>query len=40
MGDIPSLPPLVKIVWIFGMIAGRLEILPALLLLSPRAWRN
>jgi Trk-type K+ transport system membrane component len=28
----------IKIVWIFGMLAGRLEILPALLLLSRRAW--
>ena len=29
----------VKIVYIFGMLAGRLEILPLLLLLSPRTWR-
>lgn len=39
MVDLPALPAFVKLVWIFGMIAGRLEILPALLLLSPRAWR-
>ena len=29
----------VKIVYILGMLAGRLEILPLLLLLSPRTWR-
>jgi trk system potassium uptake protein TrkH len=37
-GEIPKLSPVIKIVWIFGMLAGRLEILPALLLLSRRAW--
>ena len=31
--------PVVKIVYIFGMLAGRLEILPVLLLFSGRAWR-
>ena len=36
MGD---LHPIIKIVYIFGMLAGRLEILPVLLLFSPRAWR-
>jgi trk system potassium uptake protein TrkH len=36
--ELPRLSPAVKIVWIFGMLAGRLEILPALLLLSRRAW--
>jgi trk system potassium uptake protein TrkH len=29
----------VKITYIVGMLAGRLELLPVLLLLSPRAWR-
>jgi len=29
----------VKITYILGMLAGRLEILPVLLLFSPRAWR-
>jgi len=29
----------VKIVYILGMLAGRLEILPLLLLISPRTWR-
>jgi trk system potassium uptake protein TrkH len=37
--ELSSLSPVIKIVWIFGMLAGRLEILPALLLLSPRAWQ-
>lgn len=30
--------PVVKITYIMGMLAGRLEILPVLLLFSPRAW--
>ena len=34
-----SLNPVIKIVYILGMLAGRLEILPLLLLFSPRAWR-
>lgn len=29
----------VKLTYIFGMLAGRLEILPVLLLLSRKAWR-
>ncbi len=37
--ELPLLSPVIKIVWIFGMLAGRLEILPALLLLSRRAWQ-
>ncbi len=37
--DMTVLHPVVKITYIFGMLAGRLEILPVLLLLSPRAWR-
>ena len=31
--------PFVKITYIFGMLAGRLEILPVLLLFSRRAWQ-
>jgi trk system potassium uptake protein TrkH len=34
-----QLHPAVKLVYIFGMLAGRLEILPILLLFNPRAWR-
>lgn len=33
-----ALHPLIKVVYIFGMLAGRLEVLPVLLLFSPRAW--
>ena len=35
-----QLNPLIKIVYIFGMLAGRLEILPVLLIFSSRAWRS
>ncbi|KPK62760.1 hypothetical protein AMJ83_09735 [candidate division WOR_3 bacterium SM23_42] len=35
-----QLNPAIKIAYIFGMLAGRLEILPVLLLMSPRAWRG
>jgi trk system potassium uptake protein TrkH len=35
-----ELPAAVKLVYIFGMLAGRLEILPILLLASRRAWRS
>ena len=34
-----AIDPVVKIVYIFGMLAGRLEILPVLMLFSRRAWR-
>jgi len=34
-----AINPFVKIIYIFGMLAGRLEILPVLLLFSGRAWR-
>jgi trk system potassium uptake protein TrkH len=33
-----TLNPIIKIIYIFGMLAGRLEILPLLILFSPRAW--
>jgi trk system potassium uptake protein TrkH len=31
--------PVVKLTYIFGMLAGRLEILPVLLLFSRKAWK-
>jgi len=34
-----ALHPLIKVTWIFGMLAGRLEIIPVLLLFNRRAWR-
>jgi len=33
-----EMPALVKVTYIVGMLAGRLEILPVLLLFSRRAW--
>jgi len=39
VGDMTVLHPVVKIVYILGMVAGRLEILPLLLLFWPRTWR-
>jgi len=39
VGDMMVLHPVIKIVYILGMVAGRLEILPLLLLFSPRTWR-
>ncbi|HHH75499.1 MAG TPA: TrkH family potassium uptake protein, partial [Phycisphaerae bacterium] len=38
-GDYLALHPVVKIVYIFGMLAGRLEILPMLLLFKRASWR-
>jgi trk system potassium uptake protein TrkH len=35
-----QLNPVIKVTYILGMLAGRLEILPVLLLLSPKAWRS
>jgi trk system potassium uptake protein TrkH len=37
--EMAALHPVIKIVYILGMLAGRLEILPILLLLHPRTWR-
>ena len=37
--DMITIHPVVKLTYIFGMLAGRLEILPVLLLFSGRAWR-
>lgn len=34
-----NLPDVVKITYIIGMLAGRLEILPILLIFSPKAWK-
>ena len=39
MPDMAALHPLIKIVYILGMLAGRLEIMPLLLLFSSRTWR-
>ena len=39
LGDMAQLHWLIKITYILGMLAGRLEILPILLLFSPRTWR-
>jgi len=36
--DMGQLDPVIKVTYILGMLAGRLEILPVLLLFSPRAW--
>jgi len=38
-GDMMVIHPVVKLTYIFGMLAGRLEILPVLLLFSRKAWR-
>ena len=37
--DLINLHPVVKITYIIGMLAGRLEILPVLILFSGKAWR-
>jgi trk system potassium uptake protein TrkH len=37
-GAMGSLHPVIKVVYIFGMLAGRLEILPVLLIFSRRVW--
>jgi len=34
-----ELPAVVKLTYILGMLAGRLEILPVLLIFNPRSWR-
>lgn len=38
-GNITQLHPVIKVTYIVGMLAGRLEILPILLLFSRRAWK-
>jgi trk system potassium uptake protein TrkH len=37
--DLGQLHPVIKITYIIGMLAGRLEILPVLVLFSPRSWQ-
>jgi len=37
--DMIKIHPIVKLTYIFGMLAGRLEILPVLLLFSRKAWK-
>ena len=37
--DMITIHPVVKVTYIIGMLAGRLEILPVLLLFTPRSWR-
>ena len=37
--DLRVLSPVIKVVYVIGMLAGRLEILPVLLLFNPKAWR-
>lgn len=38
--DMISISPVVKIAYIIGMLAGRLEILPVLMLFSRKSWKN
>lgn len=38
--ELASLSPVIKIVNIIGMIAGRLEIIPLIILLNPKAWKS
>jgi len=38
VSQMSELAPIVKVTYILGMLAGRLEILPILLLFSPKAW--
>ena len=40
VSDMSQLHVVVKITYIFGMLAGRLEILPVLLLFYPKFWKN
>ncbi len=40
VAEMGQLHPVIKITYIVGMLAGRLEILPVLLIFSPRAWRS
>jgi len=39
VNEMAQLHPIIKITYILGMLAGRLEILPVLLLFSRRTWR-
>lgn len=35
-----SLSPIIKLTYIIGMLAGRLEIIPIIILLNKNAWKN
>ena len=37
--EMSALPAIVKITYIFGMLTGRLEILPILLIFNYKAWK-
>jgi trk system potassium uptake protein TrkH len=37
--EMGTLHPITKIIYIIGMLAGRLEIIPVILLFSPRSWK-
>ena len=39
-GNFSGFQPLSKLVLIFDMLAGRLELFPMLLLFTPSTWRN
>ncbi len=38
VGELPALHPAIKVTYMFGMLAGRLEVIPLVLLFSGRAW--
>jgi trk system potassium uptake protein TrkH len=38
--EITRLHPVIKVVYILGMLAGRLEIIPLFLFLNYRAWKS
>jgi trk system potassium uptake protein TrkH len=40
VAEMGTLHPVIKLVYIFGMLAGRLEILPVLMLFNRKAWRS
>ena len=40
VAEMGQLHPIIKMVYILGMLAGRLEIIPVLLLFSVKAWRS
>ncbi len=40
VGKMASLSPVIKLTFIFGMLAGRLEILPIVVLFSIKAWKE
>jgi trk system potassium uptake protein TrkH len=40
VAEMGKLHPMIRVVYILGMLAGRLEILPVLLLFNLKAWRT